>query len=65
MKMDIGPELANGMTIKWEQILMGSLAKYRSKTDDKAYLQLLVRLNQIVENEHNEKTDVPWYDGDL
>ena len=52
MKHTIGPELKDGMCIKYEQKLMGALAEYRTKSrDDTSYIQLLLRLYEQVNNE--------------
>ena len=51
--------MKNGICIKYEQKLMGLLAKYRHENDDGAYLQLLARLCQHVENELGDEMFLP------
>ena len=64
MKMDIGPETKRQIVLKYRQKLKAALAEHEVKRSNTEHMILLGDLIRIVE-ENNNKTDIPWYDGDL
>ena len=62
--MKIGPEVERQIILKYRQKLKALLAEHEVKTDNSTHMILLGDLIRIVE-ERNNKTDIPWYDGDL
>ena len=64
MKMEIGPEAKRQIVLKYRQKLKAVIAEHEVNSSDTEHMILLGDLVRIVE-QHNNKTDVPWYDGDL
>ena len=64
MKMKIGPELERGIILKYRRKLKAALAEHEVKSDNTEHMVLLGDLIRLVE-ERTNKTDIPWYDGDL
>ena len=64
MKMKIGPELERGIILKYRRKLKAVLAEHEVKSSDTEHMILLGDMIRLVE-ERTNKTDIPWYDGDL
>jgi uncharacterized membrane protein len=64
MEYEIGTETKRQIVLKYRHKLKAVLVQHEVNSSDTEHMILLGDLIRIVE-EHNNKTDVPWYDGDL